>query len=174
MTPVECRREPDVLDALATGRWTAHRDAELAAHVAGCPMCADLVAVVEPLMAERDGALAAVQVPAAGTVWWRAQTRARREAAREAARPVTVAQAVGALAALAACAALLWLAMPWLPDVRALLPDLPALPGLPAISLNSPEWIGGDGVARWRWVIAAGLAWLVLAPLAIYFAILED
>ena len=62
------------------------------------------MALAEALRAERDAALAAVQLPGASQVWWRAQVRARLEAAQEAERPITVAQVLAAVALVALAA----------------------------------------------------------------------
>ena len=95
MANVECPREQDLLDALTAGRWPDRVDAELHTHVRDCAICTDLADVVGALYDARDVVYADVAVPASGTVWWRAQIRARREAAAQAARPVTIVQAPG-------------------------------------------------------------------------------
>lgn len=171
MGPVECAHEQDVLDAIAAGRWPARCDDALRAHVAACRLCADLAAVAAPLRTAGDQLWEAAHVPSAGTVWWRAQVRARREAAREAARPVAVAGALGYAVALLLLGGLAWLSAPWLAGLTSLLPELPSidLPALGAVPL--PE---SSDLERWRWVIGAAAAWLIIAPLAIYFALLED
>jgi len=175
--PVECPREQDVLDALASGRWPSRCDDALRRHPAACGICADLVEVAGPLLHAAGEEWSAVRVPSPGTVWWRAQLRARREAAREAERPVTIAQGLGWFSAVASLIALTWLAAPWLSGVTAMVPEIPwpALPALPALavpeSLGLPESID---LARWRWLVAAAIGWFLLAPLAIYFALLED
>jgi hypothetical protein len=87
----ECVREQDVLDAIATYRWPLRADEELRRHVAGCAICADLVEVVRPLLDEQEDASENVRVPPAYVVWWRAQIRAREEAARAVAWPLTIA-----------------------------------------------------------------------------------
>ena len=172
MQPVECPFEQDLLDAIAADRWPSRCGDRLQHHVAGCSTCADL-AVIAPVM---KGAVTelwdAARIPSSGTVWWRAQTRARREAAREAARPVTVAHAFGFGAVLVALAALIWVTAPWLSGVAE------KLPGLPPLDFSVVRWfdLAGplDAFERWRWVIAAAIGWLVLASLAVYFALLED
>lgn len=176
MGPVECPREPDVLDALAADRWPERCDEDLRRHVSSCNLCADLVEVVAPLKDDGDRQWAAVRVPSSGTVWWRAQTRARREAAREAARPVTVAQALGSTLAVLALVGLVWVAAPWLAGLRQWLPALPSvdLGGIDFGAIRPSELAASIDLTRWWWVIAAVAGWLVLAPLAIYFALVED
>ena len=42
---IECPRESDVLDALASSRWPHRVDAELSNHVASCAICRDVITV---------------------------------------------------------------------------------------------------------------------------------
>lgn len=168
MGSVECPREQDVLDALAVNRWPDTCEEPLRAHVEACSVCADLVQIVVPLRDAGAEMPAASMLPTAGTVWWRAQIRARREAAREAAGPVTVAQAVGFVSALLTLSLVLWAAAPWLLGFSALLPELPSVE-FEGMTLPDPA-----DLLRWRWVLGAIAAWLVIAPLALYFAMLKD
>lgn len=96
----ECRHEGDVVAAVTGGQWPSAVDPALREHVASCPVCAEVLQVAETMTAIELETLADTRLPAAGQVWWRAQVRARHEAAAVAARPVMVAQAVGAAAAL--------------------------------------------------------------------------
>ena len=108
MPHAECRHEADVLAAVSTGRWPERVDATLRAHVETCALCRDLITVVAAFEAEMDQlpARETGALPGAGLVWWRAQMRARQDAARLAVRPISVAQAlafagtVGVLGAL--------------------------------------------------------------------------
>lgn len=169
MRATECPREQDMLDALCAGRWPVRCDDDLRTHVAGCPVCADLVDVAGPLLQERERLWSEIRVPSAGTVWWRAQLRARREAARVAARPLAVAH-------LATCVAVIGLAIAltafvaaaageWLPGTG----DLPSLQ-LPAVTL--PDIPRSD--LLWRILAVAAAAWLALTPLALYLALREE
>ena len=90
----ECSREQDVLDAVTAGRWPRRCDAELRSHVDGCGICQDVAAVFAAIADERDAAEHDVIVPPSSLVWWRAQIRAREEAAATAARPIAVVQIV--------------------------------------------------------------------------------
>ncbi len=101
---VDCGREEEILDVVATGRWPARCDPDLAAHVEGCEPCRDLVAVVIALSGGHEAAWTEARVPSSTMVWWRAQVKAREEAARSAVRPIAFAQGVAA-----ACAA--WIAV---------------------------------------------------------------
>jgi hypothetical protein len=171
VVPVECAHEQDLLDAIAAGRWPARCDEALRQHVAECRVCGDLAEVAAPLKMAGDELWDTVHVPSSGTVWLRAQTRARREAAREAARPVTIAQGFGFAVALVGLVALTWLATPWLSRVGAALPELPSIDLGMVRAIELPDSID---LERWRWIGFALAGWLVLAPIAIYFALLED
>jgi len=111
-TMIECPREPDVLDALASQRWPHRVGRELVDHVASCEICGDVLVVAAAMREDRDAAWEEASLPSSGQVWWRAEMRARQEAIREASRPITVAYAVAAVAALAVIAAAAWFAWP--------------------------------------------------------------
>jgi len=93
----ECPREQEVVCAVSGGRWPERCDEELRAHVGGCPICAEVAAIAAALQADRGALWREAHVPPAGRVWWRAEMRARHEAARQAAQPITI---VGLLIAL--------------------------------------------------------------------------
>ena len=93
MNQTECARETDVVDAVTSGRWPERADAGLRAHVAGCAICADVAEVARALQDDHDAAWRDARVPSAGRVWWRAEMRARQEAARKAAQPMAFVQA---------------------------------------------------------------------------------
>jgi hypothetical protein len=105
MTPFECAREQDVLEALASRRWP-DRDPEIAGHIARCGVCADLVQVAAAFQDDHDLAAVEMPLPPGEVVWWRAQVRARTDAQRLAARPIAVIQALGAATALVVAIAL--------------------------------------------------------------------
>jgi hypothetical protein len=166
----ECPHEQDVLDALAAQRWPARCDGDLRAHVASCALCTDLIEVASALLDDQESAWHEARVPPSSVIWWRAQIRAREEAARSAARPVAFMQGVAASLALWIAVVVLR-AIPWpgMPDWRGWLanrvPDVSlSLPDLSTIATGLP---GG-------WLLVALLlvvgAWALLAPVAIYFA----
>ena len=165
----ECEREAEVLEAIAFGRWSG-QCGPLAAHAASCEVCADLVTVALALHDDRAALCREAQPPAAGMVWWRATIRARADAARTAARPISILQGiagacmVGAAAGLATAA---WRSMHWLDRVG----DL-------AVSLESRRadiaaasaLAAGHGLP----ILIAVAAGLVLAPLALYITLADD
>ena len=165
----ECDREQDVLDALAAHRWPARCDEDLRAHVGACAICRDLADVAAAFADDQDGAWRDVQVPSAGIVWWRAQLRAREDAARSAGRPVAFIQGVAASVAL-------WLAI-------ALFRAIPAqsvgewrawLAGLfPAVTFTMAD-VSRLTAAVPLLVFGVVGAWLLLAPIAIYLAAADE
>ena len=96
--------------------------------------------------------------------------RARQEAAREAARPITVAQVVAAVTLAAVAVSALIALSPWFAGVLGgWMPDVEIATSLAAL---------GSGMLTQGWVLSAvviGLGiWLMLAPVAIYFAVADD
>ena len=165
MTPVDCRYETDVVDAIVSCRWPDRADAALRAHVASCSICADVAEVASALHLEHDVAWTdAAAVPPAALVWLRAQGRAKAEAARQAARPIAVMQAIG----LASAAAILSLAIGFVAYwVWARADWLLAVPAVDSLNLATM------GFAVRGILLAVGL-WLVLAPVAVYLVAADD
>jgi hypothetical protein len=162
----ECAREQDVLDTLAANRWPDRCEPDLAAHVRTCEICSDLALAAAALLNEHDRAWSEARVPSAAVMWWRAQLRAREEAARAAARPIGFVQGVAASCAVWIAvsvirafppAALDW--RPWLARLVNGVADLGALAG--AIP-------GGASL-----LIVAALS-LLLWPLALFLALREE
>src|SRR5919107_557958 len=100
----ECAREEDVLDMLSAQRWPGRCDPELIAHIRACTVCDDLVTAASALRDDHEDIWRDARVPASSLVWWRAQARAREEAARAAVRPIAFVQGVAAASAV-------WLAL---------------------------------------------------------------
>lgn len=166
----DCPREQDLLDALASLRWPDRCGDELRAHVAGCGTCADTLAVALPLLREAELAHGEARIPSAGTVWWRAQMRAREEAARTVSRPITIIQVVAI-----ACAAVLvvlaaTLAAPNVQQWGAVVRDIGSAISGTALTLATFESLAPSRAIAWS---VLGL-WMVLAPLAAYLAVSRD
>jgi hypothetical protein len=99
---VECEFESEVLVAALQSRMPE----PLRAHVAGCAICSDVAAVAAAIDDARERMRGDVVVPDSGRVWWLAQLRARREAAKTAGRPITAIQVIAlacAIGLLGAC-----------------------------------------------------------------------
>lgn len=164
----ECSRSADVAAAASAGTLDLSGGA-LGEHVSACASCRDLALVVAALREERDRSRRQAPVPSAGLVWWRAQLRERREAARRAAAPVTLVHAatlVGfvVLAVVLVSAASRWAGQP------ALIDSLPAIPSWGDTSASL-----ADAFPVLRYGLALGAtAWLILGPVALYFAFRRD
>jgi hypothetical protein len=166
MTTIACTREQDVLDVLAARRWPDRCEPELEAHIRACAICGDLAAAAAALMNEQESAWGEARVPASGVVWWRAQVRAREEAARAAARPIAFVQGVAASCAL-------WVAVSLL---RAFSPQ---------VGLHWRDWMAGvadhaPDVSSLAASLPGGLPFLIvigasllLAPLALFIGLRE-
>jgi hypothetical protein len=167
---IDCTREEDVLDAINQGRWPDQADAALREHVASCSVCADLTHVDVLLQDEREGALQEASVPSSGLVWWRAQLRARQEAARAAERPIAFVEGLAVACGLGIAFAVLGLASPWVREWAVWSVDVlaRAVPGRPEVATFTGAMQGST-----LWLVAIA-AWLVIAPLAIYFTVADD
>jgi hypothetical protein len=163
----ECCREQDVLDALVTERWPERVAGELRTHAEDCQICRDLIASVGPILNDRVDLSSEGHLPPSGAMWWRAQKRARQEAVREAARPVTVAHIIGFTCVIAiAAVAVAWLSpmvRTWFVEMSSNLVTDVRMPEIRG-TLLSQNWL----------VLLMAFVWLLLAPLAIYFAVAED
>jgi len=159
----ECRREPDVLDALASRRWPG-RDPEIATHIECCPVCADLVHVALALQTGQEVAWSDAAVPPADVVWWRAQVRARTEAARVATRPIWIVQTLGAGSALLVAGTLLGLGETSLIDAAQQSSAL-----LAGWVSRAPAGLDVTGPVFRGIVFALGV-WLALIPVAVFLA----
>lgn len=162
---IECPRETDVLDALASARWPDRVDAELSQHVASCAICRDVIAVAAAMHEDHDAAWHEwndANVPSSGQMWWRAEMRARQDAIREATRPVTIAQGVAAGLALGLGGVAAWFAWPTVQGFFAAL--VPSAASQQTSLLASPIFLP---------VAVAMLALLVVTPVALYFVLSE-
>jgi hypothetical protein len=177
MTVQVCSREPEVIRVITAGRWPDQCDDTLRTHVGQCEVCREVAALANLLHLERDDLDDEMTLPAAGQVWWRAAIRARLEASQQATRPLSWAFGIGVacLAGLAlAVVELLWSPMQlalrstatsgWtmtfrLGDITRWLPSLSDLTPLTTAIVV---------------VVLGAAACLVLAPLALYFALSDE
>jgi len=111
---IECPRESDVLDAVASEKWPHRVDAELADHVRSCAVCSDVLAVATAMRAEHEQMWQDASIPSSGQAWWRAEMRVRQEAVRKASRPIVVAQVAAVLVALGVAGTAGWLGWSWI------------------------------------------------------------
>ena len=164
MKPWECAREQDVLDALASRRWP-DRDPEIAAHIATCSVCRDLVQVGAAFRDDQDASWSEdVSLPPGEVIWWRTQVRARTEAQRLAARPITIVRGLGAATVIAAAIAMLVLGdvpfgsgLHWLTaEFSRLVSRVPLTPDVVGVVLRGS-------------LLAVGV-WLAAIPIAVYLS----
>jgi len=124
-----------------------HIDDELREHIAACDGCADLLSVASAVAEDRRALMREAPIPSSGLMWWRTSMRAREEARRMAVRAATLVQA--ALIAVAVIVAVVVLGVT-LPPVHIDIRPLLTIP------------------------VFAFVAWLILAPVAVYFTVTED
>ena len=159
MPILECNREHDVLDAVASGRWPERVDEELRGHVASCAICSAVASVAAALQDDRDAAWRDARLPPAGRVWWRAEMRARHDAAVKAAQPI--AAAIGLAAACAVGLMFAFLQVTW-----------PRLWQSLGVFANVKEDLLAPSLAL---SLAAVLGFcLIVAPLALFLLFSDD
>lgn len=168
---VECPCEQEVLAAVLGGRWPDGCDEELRMHVNRCAICGDVATVAALLQDDHQASRRDVHVPAAGQVWWRAAVRARLEASQSAARPITWLH--GLTGASTAGLAFAVMGIAW-PSIRE---GFSWAGG--HISRLDPEAVQVAGyfadVVQRSLPVAVGIAaCLVLAPIALYFALSDE
>jgi hypothetical protein len=120
MTRRECAREAEVIERVLRAQGPVTLGDGLHAHVDGCPVCGELLKVLNMLHQDHAAGMADVTVPAAGQVWWRAAVRARLEAAQAAARPMTWATGMTGATLVGVTCAVVLLTWPALRRVTAL------------------------------------------------------
>lgn len=173
MSATDCLREAEVAEAVACGQWPQACPADLRDHVAVCPVCAEVVAVMEPLLYEKARAWQEASVPAAHVVWWRAQIRARAEAQRTVAQPMSFAQAAAAVSVVALMLAMMPDFVEWF---RRRVLEAGVFQDLAARLATVADAAGSAGAGTFTAsVVAAGLAaCAVLASVALYFVLVDE
>jgi hypothetical protein len=182
---IECPFESEVLEAVAAARLKpgatteAGRQAavvgpgyspatqELADHLDICPSCHEAAVVAAALRDDQDAAWDDAALPSAQVVWLRAQLHARSEATRMASRPIAVVQALGVACLIGAIAALVGTTFWWLRSWVVWLGDAAA------VVATAPGTFEMATLASRGILLAVGV-WLVLAPVAVYLAAIED
>jgi hypothetical protein len=179
---LECAHEPEVVEAVLSGRWlhqagrtggAARSDGDdaLAAHAGGCEICREVIAITTLIHDDHQRSRYDMQVPAAGQVWWRSAIRARMESTEAAIRPMTWMHGITASIAVGVLLAIATVAWPMLAPLGerawafavAFFPD-------PAVA-SSLAW----GLRQSALLGLLGAALLVLAPLlAIYVALSRE
>jgi hypothetical protein len=99
---MKCEREKEVIEATRNGLWTS----SLRFHLLDCALCTQTELIAASLQEDAAKMERGLDLPPAGTVWRRAETRRREGALRRATRrPFLI---VGALGAVYCVILLLW------------------------------------------------------------------
>ena len=170
MADHDCIHEGDVVAAVLGRRWDRAND-DLKQHAAQCETCRDVVAVASVLSADQEHARYEVRVPAAGQVWWRAAVRARLEAAHAAARPLTWLHGIAGACALGLAVAVAGMAWPTIRDIGAWLAE--QVPGVDS-GLGDVAVLMSAAIQKSLPLAFIVAAFMVLAPVALYFALSDD
>ena len=110
MKPVECVHERDVVLAARSGEWSdALRD-----HAARCAVCSEVALLAAWFASDAQAASREAALPGASHIWWKAELRARQEAAERAVRPIAVFEKIAFVAGGAVLLAVLRWLWPWL------------------------------------------------------------
>lgn len=167
---MECVREHDIVDAVASGRWPHACDPSLAAHAAECDICRDVATVAVALRDDAFDARHEARLPSAGLVWWRATIRARADASRVAERPLTVAQGIAGACAVGLAfglAGFAWQSVQRFDRLGEM------LAGLDASTLQFAS--SSASILQRALPLVLGLgACLLIAPIAVYLVLSDD
>ena len=169
MKPVQCTFEADALAAALQSRWPDRVSGDLRAHIEGCPICSDVVALAGAIDRDRDEMRACAPIPDSGRVWWLAQLRARREAAETAARPITAAQLAAFASAVGLLGACFGATSTWFQSALRWIASSAAGVDVKAFLVSAGKLLVEHGV----WATAMGLA-VFLVPTAVYLALGRD
>ena len=166
---LQCQFEQELLDAIAARRWPNRAEAPLREHVARCGWCSDVAAIAGAFFEDRDCAQAEAVVPSSSAVWWRAQIRAREEAARVAARPLLIFQTLATVVVAIVAIALAPTASSW---IRGSLAAFGAAEFWAVPRDFSLSWILSAAAYTTLPLLAVGVS-VVLAPVVVYLALDE-
>ena len=167
MSRIECTHEPLVVDAVLSGAWPERADTALVAHADTCDICREVATIATLIHDDHERARFDVHVPAAGQVWWRSAIRARLESTQAAVRPMSWMHAVTGAIAIGVLLAILTVAWPMLSPLagRAWVVVVEFFPNAEVASALA------SGLRLSAMLGLAAAALLLLAPLALYFAL---
>ena len=172
MTRRICEHEIAVTQAVLSRQWPDACDAALRQHAEACEVCAE-VAEVAALLREdynegrREIAQRHVPLPSAGQIWWRAAVHARADAARAAARPLVWGYGIAAACAIGLIVAGLSIVWP------SMSPALSYVGAFTARMAPAADMV--MAALRAQLPIVLGVAaFLIAAPVALYFALREE
>ena len=170
MTRLECTHEAAVVNAVLSGQWPRHSDESLVAHAMECDVCREVASIATLIYDDSERSRYEVHVPAAGQVWWRSAIRARLESTQAAVRPISWLHAITGAIAIGVLLAILTVAWPFLSPMadRAWIVVAGFFPNADVASALA----SGLRLSAMLGLLAA--AFLLLAPLAVYFALSRE
>jgi hypothetical protein len=170
MNRVECTHESVVVDAVMSGAWPEHADAALVAHADTCDVCREVALIATLIHDDHERSRYEIHVPAAGQVWWRSAIRARLDSTQSVVRPITWLHAITGAMALGVLLAIATVAWPFLPTVADRVWSVAAgfFPNADVAAALA------SGLRLTAMLGAIAVAILVLAPLALYFALSRE
>jgi hypothetical protein len=169
MKPHVCPFESDLWNAIASGEWPERAETSLRAHVVHCAICRDVELVAGNLYREARAVRTEAAPPSSAIVWWRAQMRARQEAATAADRPITIVQSIAIACAAGLVLGLLGSVAAWVRGSAGWFDGW-------TVSASSMTALLGtvDFTSRWVMVPALLVALtLVIMPIALYAIVSE-
>jgi hypothetical protein len=172
-SPIECDREDEVLMIVSTGRWPKAAPVELREHADHCQVCRELGLAAASIGDETEVSLP--NLPSSGTVWWRAQLRARQEAARQVVRPITAVQMLAFAAIVGVAGAVFGATTQWFQrGLRTLARTIAEGAGsIPLPSVPMPQDLSTVPVSSWIIVVVAGLG-LIAGAAVVSWAMKEE
>ena len=170
---IECVREDEVLMMVSTDRWPDAAPAELREHADQCQVCRELGLAATSIGEEAE--IAVPNLPSSGTVWWRAQLRARQEAAKQVVRPITAAQMLAFAAMVGVAGAVFGATTQWFQRGlgtlgRAIADGVAKIP-LPSLSL--PQDLSTVPVSSWIILFVVGIG-LIAGAAVVSWAMKEE
>jgi hypothetical protein len=167
---VECTHEPLVVEAVLSGAWPDRIDPGLVAHAGACEGCREVALLATLIHDDHQRSRYEIHVPAAGQVWWRSAIRARLESTHSAVRPITWLHAITGAMAIGVLLAILTVASPFLPPLgdRAWAVAVSFFPNAEVAEALA------SGLRLSALLGLAAAAFLLLAPLALYFVLSRE
>ena len=170
MRKQSCLHEEAVLSALRSSRLSEAGEPALLAHLEVCDSCAQLADLARALLDDHHALVSDAQVPSSAIVWWRAQMRSRREAARVVTHPITFVQGL----ILACAAGLTVAAVGYFAPMfrRAFEWTAAAADVIPGVSWSLPPDVLANPFIMAA--VAALALCAIVVPLALYFTFQEE
>ena len=170
MNQTECTHESLVVEAVLSGAWPEHVDPDLVAHADTCEVCNEVAVIVSLIHDDHERSRYDAHVPAAGQIWWRSAIRARLESTQAVVRPITWLHAITAAMAVGVLLAVATAAWPFLPPIADRVWGV-AVGFFPNADVAAAV---ASGLRLTAMLGALAAAILVLAPLAVYFALSRE